>query len=114
MGKKSAKIPMSSKARRALKRILESDFHTIREFAMALIKLGRHTDSDGREIGFDYGFIHDAVLQKFPTVKISGPHKGRPTRMPIKELHELAHELNTNGVKLPLRPRRKMSKPKKK
>ena len=46
-------------------------------------------------------------------MKISGRHTGRPSRITMKELHELAHELNINGVKLPLRPRRKTIKSKK-
>ena len=110
---KNMKEPMSRKARQMLKLVQEREFQTIREYATELIKLTHHIDADRREIGFDYGFIHDQVLRKFPTVKISGPHTGRPTRMPIKELHELAHELNINGVKLPLRPRRKTIKSKK-
>ena len=59
------------------------------------------------------GDIHDAILRKFPKVTNNGPHRGKPTKMPIKELHEIACELNRNGVKLPFRPRRKTSTKKK-
>ena len=106
---KSIKIPMASEHRLARRRALARKYNTIREFATVLIRLVRHRDEDGRDIGFDYGDIHDAILRKFPTVKSNGPHRGRPTKMPIKELHEIACELNRNGVKLPFRPRRKTS-----
>jgi hypothetical protein len=36
----------------------------------------------------------------------NGPHRGRVTKMPFKELQEFACELNRRGVRLPFRPRR--------
>ena len=60
---KNMKEPMSRKARQMLKLVQEREFQTIRECAMELIKLTHHIDADRREIGFDYGFIHDAVLR---------------------------------------------------
>jgi hypothetical protein len=110
---KSIKIPMASEYRLARRRALMRQYNTIREFATVLIQLVRHQDEDGRDIGFDYGDIHDAILRKFPKVTNNGPHRGKPTKMPIKELHEIACELNRNGVKLPFRPRRKITAKKK-
>ena len=110
MTAKPIKVPMTPEARLARRRVLARKFETIREFATELIKLVHHKDEDGRSIGFDYTDIHDAILRKFPTVSSKGPHRGHPTKMPIKELHEIACELNRNGVKLPFRPRRKTVK----
>ncbi len=107
---KSVMVPVTPEFDLARRRVLKRTYKTIRELATELIKLVRHQDGDGRDIGYDYGYIHEAVLRKFPTVKNNGPHKGRPTKMPIKELHEIACELNRNGVKLPFRPRRKTAK----
>ena len=107
MAAKSIRVPMSSQARLSRRRVVERKYSTIREFATELIKLVRHKDADGRAIGFDYAEIHDAILRKFPTVRINGPHRGHPTKMPIKELHEIACELNRQGVILPFRPRRR-------
>ena len=56
------------------------------------------------------GEIHALILRKFPIVKTSGPHKGKPTKMSFKELQAITGELNRNGVKLPFRPRRKVKK----
>ena len=109
---KNVMLPVTPEFDRARRRVLKRTYKTIRELATELIKLVRHRDADGRDIGYDYGYIHEAVLRKFPTVKNNGPHKGRPTKMPIKELHEIACELNRNGVKLPFRPRRKTAKAK--
>ena len=111
---KSIKIQMAPEHRLARRRALARKYTTIREFATVLIQLVRHRDVDGRDIGFDYGDIHDSILRKFPKVTNNGPHRGNPTKMPIKELHEIACELNRNGVKLPFRPRRKASKSSKK
>ncbi len=85
-------------------------YRTIREYAEALIMLVHSRDADGRDIGFDYDYIRSAVLRKFPTVIRNGPHKGRTTKMPFKELQEFACELNRRGVRLPFRPRRKAAK----
>ena len=80
---------------------------TIHEFACRLVQLVHYKDADGREIGFDYEYIRDAILRRFPKVKVGGPHKGRATKMPYKELQKMTGELNRQGVKLPFRPRRK-------
>ena len=89
------------------KRTLRRGYVTIHDFAIALICLVHHKDADGREIGYDYGWIHQHIMQKFPHVTSSGPHKGKPTKMPFKELQKVTGELNRKGVKLPFRPRRK-------
>ncbi len=90
--------------------VMHRRYFTIREYAEALIRLVRFIDGDGRPIGFDYEYIRNAVLRKFPVVPCNGPHKGRPTKMPYKELQEFACELNRQGVRLPFRPRRKAKK----
>jgi hypothetical protein len=102
---KSIKTPMTPEYRQARRYALRRKYNTIREFATALIQLVHHKDADGHDIGFDY----DAILRKFPKVTNNGPHRGKPTKMPIKELQEIACELNRQGVKLPFRPRRKTS-----
>jgi hypothetical protein len=87
---------------------------TIHEFAEKLVRLVHYRDGDKREIGFDYEYIRNAILRRFPTVKVGGPHKGRQTKMPYKELQKVTGELNRAGVKLPFRPRRKATKKTKK
>ncbi len=83
---------------------------SIHEYAAALIQLVHYRDDDGRDIGFDYGYISAAILRKFPVVKTPGPHRGKRTKMPYKELQAITGELNRKGVKLPFRPRRKTKK----
>lgn len=85
-------------------------FATIRAYAEALIRLVREYDQDGRDIGFDYAYIRTEILRRFPVVIRNGPHRGKRTKMPYKELQELACDLNRRGVKLPFRPRRKAKK----
>jgi hypothetical protein len=92
------------------RRVRDRRYVTIRSYAEALIQLVRYVDADGRRIGADYGLIRKLVLRRFPTVRRNGPHKGRPTKMPFKELQEFACELNRQGVRLPFRPRRKAKK----
>lgn len=94
-------------AAREQKRIEQPN--SIRAFAIELIKVARHKDRDGREIGLTYDQIRDAVLRKFPTVKTPGRHYGRPTVLGFKELHEIASILKRNGETIPFRPRRPRS-----
>lgn len=89
-----------------LKRPWFGRYATIREYAIALIRYVDHQDDDGRDVGFDYGRIRNMVVKKFPTVTYGGPHKGRPTQMPYKELLEMVRVLNLKGIRLPVRPRR--------
>lgn len=103
-------IPMTPELRRKLFSVKSTRYRTIYDYAAALIQLVHYVDGDGREIGFDYGYIHAAILRKFPTVKFGGPHKGHPTKMPYKELQEIACDLNRKGIRLPFRPRRKAKK----
>lgn len=113
MAKKPTKIPIDAEARLARRRVLEREYATIKEFAEALIVgLWHHKDADGREIGDPYADIRAIIIRRFPKVTNPGPHYGKPTKMPIKELHEIACELNRNGVKLPFRRRKKTSKKK--
>jgi hypothetical protein len=99
-------IPMDVDCRRARERVLNSKYKTIREYAIALMMLVHHR-RDGRAYGYDYGNIRECILKKFPTVKNTGPHHGRPTKMSFKDLIEIGCELNRDGVKLPFRPRRR-------
>lgn len=87
---------------------------TIHEFAERMVRLVHFRDGDGREIGFDYEYIRDAILRRFPKVKVGGPHKGQPTKMPYKELQKVTGELNRRSVKLPFRPRRSATRKAKK
>lgn len=91
-------------------RATQQDYPTIRKYAERLITLVREHDTDGRGIGYDYERIRNAILYKFPTVTRNGPHKGKKTKMPFKELQEFACELNRQGIRLPFRPRRKAKK----
>ena len=104
---KAVKVVMAPEDALAWRRALARKYSTIREYAIVLIQLKHYKDADKRDIGFDYTYILDRILRKFPTVRSSGPHRGHPTKMTVKELHEIAWELNRNGVKLPFRPRRK-------
>lgn len=101
--------PTDKGLRKRLQSVRRRKYGMIREYAEALIQLVHHYDEDGRNIGFDYAYIREAILCKFPKVTRNGPHKGRATRMPYKELQEFACDLNRRGVKLPFRPRRKKS-----
>ena len=87
-------------------------YRNIREYAVELILRVDRIEilPDGRErlVGFDYERIRQFVLKKFPTVTYSGPHKGEPTKMTYKELHEIACVLNREHVRLPVRPRRRV------
>jgi hypothetical protein len=83
---------------------------TIHEFACRLVRLVHYKDADGREIGYDYEYIREAILRRYPKVRVGGPHKGRTTKMPYKELQKVTGELNRQGIKLPFRPRRKTKK----
>jgi hypothetical protein len=103
--KKVSIVPlMTPQIRAAFISIQHRKYRTIRSYAIAMIQLVRYRDEDGRDIGFDYEYIRDAVLRKFPTVPCNGPHKGKPTKMPYKEMQEFACDLNRRGVKLPFRP----------
>lgn len=105
MNKKLSKIPaMTPHLWGRLHRARERDYPTIRAYASALIQLVRYRDADGRDMGFDYEFIRNEVLKKFPRVTTRGPHRGRKTRMSYKELQEFAGDLNRVGVRLPFRP----------
>lgn len=87
---------------------------TIHEFAQRMVRLVHYKDGDGREIGFDYEYIRLAILRRFPKVKTNGPHKGRQTKMPYKELQKVTSELNRKGIPLPFRPRRESTRKAKK
>lgn len=87
---------------------------TIHEFAEKMVRLVHYLDGDQREIGFDYEYIRDAILRRFPKVKVGGPHKGRVTRLTYKELQKVTGELNRRAVKLPFRPRREATRKAKK
>lgn len=106
----SAPMKPTQAQRTRWRSVTHRTYFTIREYAETLIQLVHHKDEDGRDIGFDYEYIREAVLRKFPTVPRNGPHRGQPTKMPFKELQEFACELNRQGVRLPFRPRRKAKK----
>lgn len=59
--------------RRRNQTIRKRNYRTIHDYAAALVQLVHHYDSDGRPIGFDYGYIRDRVLVKFP-VEIGRAH----------------------------------------
>lgn len=84
-------------------------YKTIREYAIDLL-LRVDRIEDGREVGFDYDFIRNAILHKFPFVTYGGPYQGHPTKTTIDTLWELARNMNHAGVRLPVRPRRKMQR----
>lgn len=102
--------PKDPTLRRIWRNVTQKNYATIREYAETLIRLVHERDSDGRDIGYDYKTIREYILRKFPRVTRNGPHKGRPTKMPYKELQEFACELNRQGIRLPFRPRRKAKK----
>jgi hypothetical protein len=85
-------------------------YDTIHEFAATMVQLVHYRDPDGRDIGFDYEYIRNAIIARFPIVTVRGPHKGQPTKMPYKELQKITGELNRKGIRLPFRPRRRKTK----
>jgi hypothetical protein len=80
---------------------------TAKDYVRSLLCKVAYRDSDGRPVGHDYDFIRMEALRAFPNVTVKGRYYGKPTSLPIKELHEMATVLNAKGVRLPFRPRRK-------
>lgn len=80
---------------------------SMRAYAQELMQRVDHTDADGRNIGLDYDQIRAMVLRAFPRVTCHNKHFGKPSKCGIKEMHEMACELNRQGVRMPFRPRRK-------
>ena len=83
-------------------------------YAIDLLLRVDHVDEHGREIGFDYEQIRRQILRKFPVVTHNGPHKGKPSKMPLGRGHgshgsnggslwDIARILNREGVRLPAR-----------
>ena len=84
-------------------------YRTIKQCAIAwLLRVVDH-DADGRPIGYNYAIILAKVRKQFPVVEYSGPHKGKPFRMSIKELQRVAYDLRRErpDLRLPVRPRRR-------
>lgn len=107
------KQPTPSKTyTKARDRMRNQEYESISDYAEDLIKISHHKDEDGRDIGLDYDQIRDAVVKRFPRVLTPGPHKGRKTRMSVKEIIAKACRMNQLGVKLPFRPRRKSERKK--
>ncbi len=65
------------------------------------------TDEDGRFVGYTYAEILKRVRRKFRTITYAGPHKGKPIRMTVKQLREIAYALQSTkrNLRLPVRPR---------
>jgi hypothetical protein len=103
---KPVKIERPPEFERERRSVCHRRYRTIRAYAEELFKL-RDYRENGRDIGFDYGYIRDAILRKFPTVTMEGPHRGKPTKIAFKEMQAIVSGLNRSGVKLPFRPRRK-------
>ena len=82
-------------------------FSCIRDCAIQWIFRVDRRDDDGRLIGFDYDYIRQQVRRAYPVVTYGGPYKGQPTKIPYRELQELVQAANREGIRLPLRPRRK-------
>jgi hypothetical protein len=84
-------------------------YKTIKQCAIAWLLRTVDHDADGRPIGYNYAHILAKVRQQFPVVEYSGPHKGKPFRMSIKELQRVAYDLRRErpDLRLPVRPRRR-------
>lgn len=101
-----ANIAVTPDLKAAWNRVRATKYPSIRAYAEALIQLVHYRDEDGRGIGYDYSYIRDKILKKFPVVNSSGPHKGKPTKIAYHELWMLSWELKCSGVRLPFRLRR--------
>jgi hypothetical protein len=80
---------------------------SVKEYANALLLRKVNEDEDGRSVGHTYRQILTRLRQRFPVIEYSGPHKGNPIRMTIKQLREIAYTMQSNDrtLRLPVRPR---------
>lgn len=87
-------------------------YGTIKNYASYLIVLTVDTDDEGRFVGLSYTQILKRIRRAFPKIKYNGPHKGKPTKMTIKQLREIAYSMQSNNRKLhlPVRPRSEREK----
>ena len=86
----------------------------INRYAATLLLRVVEVDADKRNIGYSYLKILAKIKNKFPTITYGGPHKGKPIRMTIKDLHKIAVSINQNDptARLPVRPRPRKRRPK--
>lgn len=82
-------------------------FASVKEYAIHLMVTVADTDEDGRFVGLTYKEILKRIRRRFPTITYSGPHKGKPIRMTVKQLREIAYALQSTkrNLRLPVRPR---------
>jgi hypothetical protein len=73
MRQKITQAPLVPELKSKWREVHRRPYATIREYAEALLQLVHHRDADGRAIGFDYKYIRDAILKKYPTVPLKGP-----------------------------------------
>jgi hypothetical protein len=102
--KKAAQAADAKAEKKAEASLSHRDYENIRQYARALL-LFVCEQKDGHSFGLDYGMILRLVLKKFPVVTYPGPHRGRPTKISLKELGKIACDLNRDAVKLPFRHR---------
>jgi|SRR6185369_8766432 len=82
-------------------------YTTVKDYAKHLMLKIVDTDDDGRFVGLSYGQILQRIRTKFPTITYNGPHKGRPIKMTVKQLREIAYTMQSvdRTLRLPVRPR---------
>jgi hypothetical protein len=80
-------------------------YKSIRDYAATLLLRVDYINDYGHPVGFSYQEIMDRVRAHFPVVRHPGPHCGHVPRPSLRELYNLSYSLQSNGVRLPGRPR---------
>lgn len=86
---------------------LAQRYKTVKGYAVALILQSTGTDYEGRNVGLSYREILRRLHRTFPVITYNGPHKGRPIKMTVKQLREIAYTMQSEdrSLRLPVRPR---------
>lgn len=87
-------------------------FASAKAYAMHLMLRVEDADAEGRFVGLSYDKILRKVRSAFPIITYNGPHKGKPIKMSVKQLREIAYSMQSEDrtLRLPVRPRSKRRK----
>lgn len=91
----------------AKRKTVSQRFGTAKRYAIHLVLKEVSRDEDGRRVGLSYAEILSRVRRVFPIITYNGPHKGKPIKMTIKQLREIAYTMQSEdrNLRLPVRPR---------
>lgn len=86
---------------------MTEEFKNAKEYAHHLFLATVSVTEWGRPVGYTYEQILEMVHQRFPIITNPGPHQGRPIRMTVKQLREIAYSLqgSNRSLRFPIRPR---------